>query len=296
MKKITQNLTNLKAWQSIVFVFMFLFSLTINSQEVGDEFLANPGVNTANVDADTGFNGSGGFNANNGYGGWTAGTGGAYAAETTINGVCHSPDRMFRLYKVGGADGQFINQIVTALPAGNYNYGFWNKWDFTNNTNAEVSPTWGAEGDVTPKFTIKVQDADGNWQTVHTHVPTEPSADMTWTEETGTWTNDETRDVRVMFYKNGGTASAPTNLNHLWYIDTTTLNYASALSSSAVDSFPYCTSFDTDLGDWTTEIVSGTNDWTSAASNTTTGSSSVDAYSGGGSAYYYAYNLSLIHI
>ena len=34
MKKITQNLTNLKAWQSIVFAFMFLFSLTINSQEV----------------------------------------------------------------------------------------------------------------------------------------------------------------------------------------------------------------------------------------------------------------------
>ena len=80
MKKITQNLTNLKAWQSIVFVFMFLFSLTINSQEVGQEYLVNPGINTANVDADTGFNGSGGFNANNGYGGWTAGTGGAYAS------------------------------------------------------------------------------------------------------------------------------------------------------------------------------------------------------------------------
>ena len=28
-----------------------------------------------------------------------------------------------------------------------------------------------SEGDVTPKFSIKVQDADGNWQTVHTHVP-----------------------------------------------------------------------------------------------------------------------------
>ena len=238
MKKITQNLTNVKAWQSIVFAFMFLFSLTINSQEVGDEFLANPGVNTANVDADTGFNGSGGFNANNGYGGWTAGTGGAYAAGTDTqsasgNGECHTTDRQFRLYKVGGADGQFINQIVTALPAGNYNYGFWNKWDFTNSNDAEVSPTWGAEGDVTPKFSIKVQDADNNWQTVHTHVPAEPSADMTWVEETGTWTNEETRDVRVMFYKNGGTNAAPTNLNNLWYVDTTTLNYASPLETSS---------------------------------------------------------------
>jgi hypothetical protein len=44
MKKITQNLTNVKTWQSIVFAFMFLFSLTINSQTVGEEFLANPGV------------------------------------------------------------------------------------------------------------------------------------------------------------------------------------------------------------------------------------------------------------
>jgi len=42
MKKITQNLTNLKAWQSTIFAFMFLFSLTINAQEVGQEYLGNP--------------------------------------------------------------------------------------------------------------------------------------------------------------------------------------------------------------------------------------------------------------
>ena len=236
MKKITQNLTNIKAWQSIVFAFMFLFSLTINAQVVGQEYLANPGVNTANVDPDTGFNGSGTFNANNGYGGWTAGTGGAFANGTDTNsgsnnGECHTTDRQFRLFKVGGADGQFINQIVTSLPAGNYNYGFWNKWDAASTTGAGL-PTWSAEGDSQPKFTIKVQDADGVWQTVHTHVPAEPTADMTWVEETGTWTNEETRDVRVMFYKNGGTNAAPTNLNNLWYVDTTTLNYASPLEGT----------------------------------------------------------------
>ena len=147
MKKITQNLTNLKAWQSIVFVSMFLFSLTINSQEVGDEFLANPGVNTTAIDADTGSDAAGTFsnNGNGNYGGWTAGTGGAYATATTNNGECHSPDRMFRLFKTGGTDGQFINQIVTALPAGNYNYGFWNKWDATS-SNDEALPTWSADG------------------------------------------------------------------------------------------------------------------------------------------------------
>ena len=61
---------------------------------------------------------------------------------------------------------------------------------------------------------------------------------------------------------------------------------------TAVTTFPYCSSFDADLGDWTTSIVQGTSDWTSAASNTTTGSSSVDALSGGGSAYYYDYSYS----
>ena len=61
---------------------------------------------------------------------------------------------------------------------------------------------------------------------------------------------------------------------------------------TAVTTFPYCSSFDADLGDWTTSIVQGTSDWTSAASNTTSGSSSVDALSGGGSAYYYDYSYS----
>jgi hypothetical protein len=233
MKKITQNLTK-SIWHSSLFAIAFLFSLTINSQEVGQEYLANPGINTTAVDPDTGYDAAGTFNngGNGNYGGWGSGTGGAYASATTNNGDCHSPDRMFRMFKTGGTDGQFIHQTITALPAGNYNFGFWNKWDATSSS-GEALPTWSAEDDTTPKFTIKVQNAEGAWVTVHTHVPAEPTADMTWTEETGTWTNDETRDVRVMFYKNGGTSAAPTNLNNLWYIDTATLNFASALAPSS---------------------------------------------------------------
>jgi hypothetical protein len=233
MKKITQNLTK-SIWHSGLLAIAFLFSLTINSQEVGQEYLANPGINTTAVDPDTGYDAAGTFNngGNGNYGGWGSGTGGAYASATTNNGDCHSPDRMFRMFKTGGTDGQFIHQTITALPAGNYNFGFWNKWDATSSS-GEALPTWSAEDDTTPKFTIKVQNAEGAWVTVHTHVPAEPTADMTWTEETGTWTNDETRDVRVMFYKNGGTGAAPTNLNNLWYIDTATLNFASALAPSS---------------------------------------------------------------
>jgi hypothetical protein len=36
-----------------------------------------------------------------------------------------------------------------------------------------------------------------------------------------------------MFYKNGGTGTAPSNLNNLWYIDTATLNFVSALAPSS---------------------------------------------------------------
>ena len=51
-------------------------------------------------------------------------------------------------------------------------------------------------------------------------------------------------------------------------------------------SFPYCSSFDTDLGDWSTEATQGTSNWESASSS----NNSVAAYSGGGSAYYYSGN------
>jgi len=206
---------------------------------------------------------------------------------------------MFKFFKVGGVDGQFVNQTITALPAGNYNWSFYTKWGDVGHASGPTGttpgnlPSWSAEGDNQPKFTILVQDADGAWVADQATVTTEPTTVLTWVQDSGTWTNTETRDVRIKFAKNGGTAAnGGSNTDKLMYIDDASLTYASALSSSAVDSFPYCTSFDTDLGDWTTEIVSGTSDWTSAASNTTTGSSSVDAYSGGGSAYYYAYNYS----
>ena len=238
MKKITQNLTKL-SWRSGLLAMAFLFSLTINAQVVGQEYLTNPGVNTTNIDPETGYTASGNFNANgNGnYGGWDAGTGGAYAGSSTGNGQCHSPDRQFKFFKVGGTAGQFVNQTMEALPAGNYNFGYWNRWDATNSASEEILPTWSADGDSTPKFTIKVQDADGAWVNVLTHIPAEPTADDTWTEETGTWTNDETRDVRVQFYKNGGANTAPSNLNNLWYVDTTTFNYASALATTPAVEF-----------------------------------------------------------
>ena len=65
-KKITQNSMKTIVYSCFI-AFTFLFSLTISAQEVGDEFLVNPGINTATgantTTPDTGVDGSGNFPA-----------------------------------------------------------------------------------------------------------------------------------------------------------------------------------------------------------------------------------------
>jgi len=208
--------------------FTFLFSLTISSQEVGDEFLVNPGINTATGEytttPDTGVDGSGNFPV---LGGWGSGFGGAYASASDANGVCHSNDRMFKLFKKGNADGQYVTQTVT-LPAGNYNWSFWTKW-------AQLV-SWDNTGDSTPKFTIlNDDDNDGSWEAVQTVVTTQPTTVDTWVEQTGTYTNSIAREVRIKFYKYGGTTAAPSNLAQLMFIDDVSLNFASGLGNVTDD-------------------------------------------------------------
>ena len=227
-KKITQN-----SMKTIVFgcimAFTFLFSLTISSQEVGDEFLVNPGINSATgantTTPDTGVDGSGNFPAQ--LGGWGSGGGGAYASTSTVNGDCHSNDRMFKMFKVGGSSGQFVTQTVT-LPPGNYNWSFWTKW-------AELV-SWDNTGDSTPKFTILTNDDnDSTWEEVQSVVTTQPTTVDTWVEQTGTYTNSIEREVRIKFSKFGGTNAAPSNLNQLWFIDDVSLNFASGLGNVTDD-------------------------------------------------------------
>jgi hypothetical protein len=208
--------------------FTFLFSLTISSQEVGDEFLVNPGINTATGEytttPDTGVDGSGNFPV---LGGWGSGLGGAYASASDANGVCHSNDRMFKLFKKGNADGQYVTQTVT-LPAGNYNWSFWTKW-------AQLV-SWDNTGDNTPKFTILTNDDnDSSWEVVQTVITTQPTTVDTWVEQTGTYTNSIEREVRIKFYKYGGTTAAPSNLAQLMFIDDVSLNFASGLGNVTDD-------------------------------------------------------------
>ena len=201
-----------------------IFFDATSAQTKGQEYLVNPGVNSAtgstSTTFDTGVDGNGNMPAY--LGGWTGGAGGAYALSSGSNGNCHSEDRMFKFNKVGGAIGHYVYQVVEDLPVGNFAWSFWTKWG------ALVDYDDG-ENPVKPTFTISTDDdGDGTWQVVETIITTQPTDPNTWVEQTGIYNNQITRDVRIRFHKDGGTFAAPSNLNQLMFIDDVSLKYAGA--------------------------------------------------------------------
>ena len=227
MKKTTQNVTK-SIWRSGLLAFVFLFSLSINSQNVGDEYVINSGLNSngtsAGGDLVWGMNGNfnGGSPATSI--GWTAYSSAGYnssAATPSANnaGTCHSENRMLKLFKKGTSSGQFVTQEIEDLPSGNYNWSFYTKWGSVVDYDAGVAKK--------PTFTIATDDdADGTWEVVQTVIPTEPLSAHNWFQDTGTYKNQIARKVRIKFYKYGGTNAAQTNLNQLMMIDDVSLNYA----------------------------------------------------------------------
>ena len=213
-KKITHNSIQ-SIWRSGLLAFVLLLSLTTNSQEVGQEYLANPNINTTATSPNTGVDGSGAFTANNqNKAGWGSGAAAAYIASDA-NGACHSEDRMFKLNKKGGALGQFVAQTVT-LPAGTYNWSFWTKW-------AGLVDYEAGEAE---KPTFKILAEDGT--VLQTTITTEPTQSNIWVAQTGTFVNNIEREVKIKFYKFGGVTTPYTNLYELMYIDDVSLTYASA--------------------------------------------------------------------
>ena len=189
-------------------------SINFSIPAPGQEFLTNPNINTTATSTDTGVDGSGNFPA---LGGWGSGANGSYAPTSSGNGDCHSEDRMFKFFAKNDA---FVNQTVT-LPAGTYDWSFWTRW--------AALVTWADEGDVKPKFTIMTDDdGDGIWTAVQTTITTQPTAVNSWVQQTGTYSNDISRQVRIKFSKSGGTDALPTNLNELMYIDDVSLKYNGA--------------------------------------------------------------------
>ena len=224
IKKITQNVTKL-IWRNSLFAFALLLSMTANSQVVGYEYLANPGLNSTSGTSSTpstGVDGNGAMSASN-TAGWTEYNSVAYIDSGGTDGNCHSEDRMFRLYKKGGTLGQFVAQTVT-LPAGNYNWSFWTKWGAVVDYNA---------GDAEkPEFTISAGET-----VLQTTITTQPNAIETWVEQTGVFNNQIARDITIKFYKYGGVTGNETNLNELMFVDDVSLKYAGPFTYPEDDTF-----------------------------------------------------------
>ena len=110
MMKTTQFITNTKVWQNIFVAIMFLFSFSINSQNVGDDLMAS--TNGA-LDTSSGVTASGagclaGGAAYDGVTscGWTSAQGVNYAPTTNGNGSTHSGDRMWKMFAGNGGNGE----------------------------------------------------------------------------------------------------------------------------------------------------------------------------------------------
>ena len=224
IKKITQNVTKL-IWRNSLFALALLLSMTANSQVVGYEYLANPGLNSTSGTSSTpstGVDGNGAMSASN-TAGWTEYNSVAYIDSGGTDGNCHSEDRMFRLYKKGGTLGQFVAQTVT-LPAGNYNWSFWTKWGAVVDYNA---------GDAEkPEFTISAGET-----VLQTTITTQPNAIETWVEQTGVFNNQIARDITIKFYKYGGVNGNETNLTELMFVDDVSLKYAGPFTYPEDDTF-----------------------------------------------------------
>ena len=199
----------------------FIFSqYDATNAQVGDELTVNGMLSTTAIDPEEGVNGNG--SAEVPYG-WNYMQGTNYAPTNTsnTNGVCHSEDRQFKMYATNGNSGSFVNQEISNLPTGTFTYDYWTKW-------AGVPEYVNAEGELLePKFTIRVFDNVAEaWVAVHEEV-IPLSENQIWAQTTGSWVNDEVRDVRIQWYKRGGNGANPTGMNKSMFIDSVTFTYTS---------------------------------------------------------------------
>jgi hypothetical protein len=270
MMKTTQFLANVKLWQGLFFSFLLLVSLNLNSQNVGDDLLAN---SNGMVDTSSGATGSGAGCFSWGGGtydgttqcGWTAGAGLNYAPSNNSHGPTHSGDRMFKTYKTNGSNGEFIAQEVGELALGTYTYSFFHRW-----TGGSIDYTEGA-----PKFTIKEQNADGGWDNVLevNLVEGNTGSSGEWTETTGTWVNENVNNYKIQVYKNG---AANAGLAQNLHLDSFTFVYTEAASTTTSTAIPWSDGFEVDLSNWSVvQASSGPGNFQLTSSRVNSGAQAV---------------------
>ncbi len=219
MKKITLLFGITLCFSLLPTSFVFSQYDATNAQ-VGDELTVNGMLSTTAIDPDEGVNGNGGAEVPYG---WNYMQGTNYAPTNTgnTNGVCHSEDRQFKMYAMNGNSGSFVNQQITNLPTGTFTYDYWTKW-------AGVPEYVNEEGELLePKFTIRIFDTEADsWVAVHEEI-IPLSENQIWAQTTGSWVNDEVRDIRIQWYKRGGNSANPTGMNKSMFVDSVSFTYTS---------------------------------------------------------------------
>ena len=250
MMKTTQFITNTKVWQNIFVAIMFLFSFSINSQNVGDDLMAstngvldssnNSGQGTGCLPGGAAYDGTTAC-------GWTAAQGVNYAPTTNANGSTHSGDRMWKTFAGNGGNGEFVAQEFSQLQPGTYTLTFYHKW--TNGGAVDYSAGDG------PQLTLKISDGNGGWTNLYAdEVPLgNIGAGAEWTEMTVTYEITEVNDYKLQIYKDGGGAAAPTNMYGSLHLDTFSFVYTAAASTGPTPVVaPWSDNFDDGaIDDWT---------------------------------------------
>ncbi len=244
--KTTQFYTNINLWKNIFVSFIFLFSLSINSQNaVGDDLMAttNGALDTANTGSTSGGGCLPGGNqyetqtSPNTACGWTQGVAVNYAPNSTANGAPHSGDRMWKFlggngYTNGAPNAQLVAQEFEDVAPGTYTLKFYHKW-----TNGGQVAAGYAAGNA-PKVSIKKSDGNGGWVNVFEDDLPQGNigAGADWTEFSMTYEITELNDYKMQVYKAGGTSGDPHMFGAL-HLDTFSFTFDAAASTSSSVTF-----------------------------------------------------------
>jgi hypothetical protein len=203
----------------------------MSAQTVGQEYfpysICTPS-NAATGCSTNGIEGSGTINdkGNGKFYGTSTYSGAAYAAVTNTNGAAYFGDRMYKLFKKGGATSrtQFI-AFEFQVPAGKYTYSIFTRWA------AQVDYT---AGDAEKPFLKIIDTSDDSVIKQDEPAMTFGNESTNYVETTGTVTIPTATTVKLSVGKKGGHGNIGTtdntNLTEIMFVDAISFKFQSTLS------------------------------------------------------------------
>lgn len=216
------------------YIYTFLIviiSIPMSAQNVGQEYFPYSICTTSDATtgcSTNGIDGSGTINdKDNGlFYGTSARSGAAYASVTTANGAAYFGNRMYKLFKKGGATSrtQFV-AFEFQVPAGNYTYSIFTRWadqvDYT-------------DGDAEKPFLKIIDNSDDSVLKQDVPAMTFGLESANYVETTGTVTIPTATTVKLSVGKKGGHGNLGTtdntNLTEIMFVDAISFKFQSTLS------------------------------------------------------------------